>query len=329
MCWRIDEKPAAEPTPPPPSPPVNIAHTTYTGTVVLPSEQEVEQLGYKVKSHDSIKRGTTKYGKWYVLGRLGSGSFGTVDLGYDGKEYVAIKSLRSMTQTQQDEWAKETSIQMLLNPTGVTVKLYGFVNDRRSDLVMEAANAGDLMTYIERSSTIGVDKAEVRVLFKQLTQGLAKIHASEVVIRDIKPENILLFRQTDGLHAKYADFGLSSLTSQGSRSACGSPYYMPTEAFTLKPYKLKPSDVLALGLTLFQALSPTQSELRTEKQSTDHSQWPLGWYMSAPDLKQKNFMELEQQHPIAAELLRGMLEADVDKRLTAEQAGQHAWFAGK
>jgi serine/threonine protein kinase len=193
-------------------------------------------------------------------------------------------------------------------------------------MVMEVANAGDWATYIEKSIYSGPNEKEVQAMFRKLAQGLSKIHAAGVAVRDIKPENILLFRNKDGLTAKYADFGLSSLLSEPFEKACGSPYFLPIEAYTGNEYDLKSGDWFALGLSLFQALSPKFPLIREEINVLSDPKWPYGWYISAPDLNGYAFTQLAKNYPDAADLLKNMLAKEATDRWAGDQVTGHKWL---
>jgi len=72
-------------------------------------------------------------------------------------------------------------------------------------IVMEFVDGKTLREKIHQ------ERSELRVLLKhllQVSEGLAKAHASGIVHRDLKPDNIMITREG---HAKILDFGLAKL----------------------------------------------------------------------------------------------------------------------
>jgi predicted Ser/Thr protein kinase len=83
----------------------------------------------------------------------------------------------------------------------------------------------------------------------ELAAGLAAAHASGIVHRDFKPENIV--RSTDG-RVKILDFGLARLASNESRltqtgTTLGTPGYMPPEQLSGQDVDAR-TDVFAFGV---------------------------------------------------------------------------------
>ncbi len=88
--------------------------------------------------------------------------------------------------------------------------------DAFSYLVTEYCANGDLLTYFRgrRAAARGKDRpalflAEVVHLMRQLSAGVAYLHAHGIIHRDIKLKNLLI---TSGLALKIADFGLATET---------------------------------------------------------------------------------------------------------------------
>lgn len=70
---------------------------------------------------------------------------------------------------------------------------------------------------------------DARFYFLEIMYGLSYLHQSNIVYRDLKPQNLLI--NHDG-HIKIADFGLSKANMDGRKptySYCGSTEYMPPE----------------------------------------------------------------------------------------------------
>ncbi len=130
-------------------------------------------------------------------------------------------------------------------------------------LVMEYCAGGSLAERIaavrSQGQTLSVDL--VTNLARDMARGLAQMHQMDLVHRDIKPSNILL---TNENAAKVGDLGLAQTpggTSQRSRWGSlapkhpGTPGYMSPEQETLTAYLRPASDVYALGVVIFQALT--------------------------------------------------------------------------
>jgi formylglycine-generating enzyme required for sulfatase activity len=130
-------------------------------------------------------------------------------------------------------------------------------------LVMEYAPGGSLADRITRSVHNGqpVPLDQALKIGLDIAQGLAALHALDVVHRDLKPSNILFDAQGN---AKIADLGLAqvsrgvSMRSQlGSLAMAhpGTPEYMSPEQESSPAPLRPPSDIYALGLILFELLS--------------------------------------------------------------------------
>lgn len=131
-------------------------------------------------------------------------------------------------------------------------------------LEMEYAAGGSLADLEKHYQKLG-QPIPVEVVIRigcDLANGLAAIHASGVVHRDIAPKNILL--DEHGC-AKIADLGLAYISQadlsqreiQGSLAERhpGTPRYMSPEQETTQGHLSPASDVFACGLVLYQLLT--------------------------------------------------------------------------
>jgi formylglycine-generating enzyme required for sulfatase activity len=129
-------------------------------------------------------------------------------------------------------------------------------------LVMECASGGSLADRIDQARQSGqpilIDDAIQIAL--EVADGLAAIHALDVVHRDLKPSNILFDAQG---RAKIADLGLAQVPggpSMRSRLSQGVPHpgtpaYMSPEQINTTEHLSPASDVYALGAVLFEVLT--------------------------------------------------------------------------
>jgi serine/threonine protein kinase len=122
-------------------------------------------------------------------------------------------------------------------------------------LSMEYAQAGDLRKYlIQRGAPLDAEIAE-RFL-RQTLEALDFVHATGVIHRDIKPDNILVLNERE---IRLADFGLALLPGdepsiEELQSGVGSFGYLPPEVLEGVRYDQR-SDLYSLGLCFYEMLS--------------------------------------------------------------------------
>jgi serine/threonine-protein kinase len=194
-------------------------------------------------------------GKYRVIRLLGAGAFSWVyeAIDLDLEIPVALKVLRPEFAGQDAAEARfrreAATAARLRHPNIVTVRDVGQVDGA-------AFVAMDLhpLTLGRRLALMGrLPETEVVRLGLGIAAALATAHASGVIHRDIKPDNILL--DSDG-EAVVADFGLArALAGAASVSATnqvlGTPqYFSPEQARGLELDGR--SDLYALGVTLYR-----------------------------------------------------------------------------
>lgn len=96
-------------------------------------------------------------------------------------------------------------------------------------------------------------------LVKQVCRGIALAHRENppIIHRDIKPQNILVGYEADGLRARVSDFGLAKKVNPLTllATAAGTLAFKPPEVFTQHKSDSCAADVWALGTTLYLLLT--------------------------------------------------------------------------
>jgi serine/threonine-protein kinase len=96
-------------------------------------------------------------------------------------------------------------------------------------------------------------------LIKQVCRGLTQAHRGTppIIHRDIKPQNILVGYEADGLRARVSDFGLATKVNPLTllATAAGTLAFKPPEAFAERKGDSCAADVWALGVTLYLLLT--------------------------------------------------------------------------
>jgi WD40 repeat protein len=190
-------------------------------------------------------------GPYRMLGRLGAGGMGRVFLGRSaGGRLVAVKVIR-------DELAGDPEFRTRFRQEVAGARL---VSGLYTAPVVDADLDGPVpwlaTAYVDGPSLAGavasngpLPALSVLALAAALAEGLAAIHAAEVVHRDLKPSNVLL--AADG--PRIIDFGIAkaaeatSLTQSGL--VIGSPGFMSPEQAEGRAVG-PPSDVFSLGAVL-------------------------------------------------------------------------------
>ncbi|HEU4729553.1 MAG TPA: serine/threonine-protein kinase [Kofleriaceae bacterium] len=199
------------------------------------------------------------FGRFVMLGTLGSGGMGVVISAYDPTldRKVAIKLLRgdkvveAATRGRAQLVAEAQAMARLSHPNVVPVHEIAF-EEGSAFLVMEYVSGPTLrgwLTAAERPWT------EVLAMFLAAGDGLAAAHREGIVHRDFKPENVLIDR--DG-RARVGDFGLAAVVASEPRPAwprgvAGTLGYMAPEQLRGEPCDER-ADQFSFCVALWEAL---------------------------------------------------------------------------
>ncbi len=209
----------------------------------------------------TIPTGTLVEDQYRIVGRLGTGSMGTVFLAHDETldRSVAIKFARPdlIDAAFRARFLAEARAMARVNHPNV-VAVYAFGEyERVPYFVMEYVQGGNLQQWLDASSMLPGTDLAFRIL-DDLCRGVAAIHAAHTIHQDIKPDNILLDEE---LRPRVADLGLAVVHRLGQPSApelVGTPAYMaPEVAFprSLDPALRPRADVYSLACVAYQLLT--------------------------------------------------------------------------
>lgn len=159
--------------------------------------------------------------RWQKRNFIGGGTFGrvysAVDL--DNGEILAVKEINIQDSKSMQKIfpliKEEMSVLEILNHPNI-VSYYGVeVHRDKVNIFMEYCEGGSLAALLEHGRI--EDEMVTQVYTLQLLEGLAYLHESGIVHRDVKPENILL--DFNGV-IKYVDFGAAKkIANNGTRLA--------------------------------------------------------------------------------------------------------------
>ncbi|KAM4095278.1 hypothetical protein ACJW30_08G017700 [Castanea mollissima] len=213
-------------------------------------------FGIPVFSYTELEEATNNFD---IEKELGDGGFGTVYYGklHDGRE-VAVKRLYEHNYRRVEQFLNEVKILTRLHHKNL-VSLYGCTSrhSRELLLVYEFVPNGTVADHIHGDrATPGSLKWATRLSIAiETASALAYLHASDIIHRDVKTNNILL---DDNFCVKVADFGLSRLfpndVTHVSTAPQGTPGYVDPEYHQCYQLTSK-SDVYSFGVVLIELIS--------------------------------------------------------------------------
>jgi serine/threonine-protein kinase len=211
-------------------------------------------------------------GKYRVEGVLGEGGMGVVLAATHVRlgRRVALKLLRPDVKTDRTALRlvrEARSADRLRGPHVAEMIDVEMLPDGTPYLVLERLQGETLAERIARAGPLPLPEAAD--VLAQAAFGLAQAHAAGIVHRDVKPSNLFLTR--DALSAggapgtaplvKVLDFGIAKAAAPGDATltaeatGLGSPAYASPEQTRGARDVDARTDVWALGVTLFEALS--------------------------------------------------------------------------
>ncbi|XP_039751794.1 uncharacterized protein LOC120627810 [Pararge aegeria] len=254
-------------------------------------------------------------GNYELEKTIGTGNFAVVKLATHviTKSKVAIKII-DKSRLDEDNLKKtfrEIAIMKRLRHPHI-VRLYQVMESSHTlYLVTEYAPSGEIFDHLVAAGRMA--EAAAARAFSQMVAAVGYCHASGVVHRDLKAENLLLDRD---MNIKLADFGFSNEYTAGSPLStwCGSPPYAAPELFEGRQYDGPKADIWSLGVVLYVLVcgalpfdGSTLSELRATVLA---GKFRIPYFMS---------QECEQ-------LIRHMLVVEPERRLSLRGVARHRWL---
>ena len=199
-------------------------------------------------------------GRYAVERELGSGGMATVFLADDLKHHrpVAIKVLRPELAAVlgPDRFLREVAIAAQLNHPHIVALYDSGEADGLLFYVMPYIKGESLRAKLTREKQLPVEEAIA--ITRQVAAALNYAHARQVIHRDVKPENILLYEG----EAIVADFGIALAVSAAaderitqSGFAIGTPAYMSPEQAASERTLDARSDLYSLACVLYEMLA--------------------------------------------------------------------------
>jgi serine/threonine protein kinase len=205
-----------------------------------------------------------KYRIARVLGRGGMGSDFAIEHVIVGR-MMAMKVLNTWTDERDIERFKleARAATKIGSPHIVDVLDLGQLPDGTPYMVMEYLQGETLGQRLRQRGKL--TPTETAPIAMQILEGLGAAHKAGIVHRDLKPDNVFLARigNAEADQVKLLDFGVAlsrtatNRTSRLTRTgvAVGTPSYMSPEQASAERDLDATTDVYAVGVILYQALS--------------------------------------------------------------------------
>jgi len=205
--------------------------------------------GLQEIAHDALSYGDV----------LGEGGFGTVYQGTWQHSTVAIKQLKQQSLTEDsvaELHAEATVMSQLHNPH--IVQFYGFC--------FESPHFALVMEYMPDGSMYGLLHSDQPLTWDARTQmgidvgaGLEYLHQQDILHRDLKSMNVLLYQQAGAYRCKLTDFGLSKVKTETKLTTTvggkGTLAWMAPELFERRAIYSPASDVYSYAIVLWELAS--------------------------------------------------------------------------
>ena len=211
-----------------------------------------------------------KLGRYEVIRLLGAGGMGEVYLGHDTKldRDVAIKLMAAEFGNEANKlgrFAQEAKAAAALNHPNIAHVYEIGKTDGVNFIAMEYIDGETLGSWLSRTRPNISRQIEIAA---QAAGALAAAHASGIIHRDIKPDNLMI---AGGQQLKILDFGLAKLATRGPVSVgtedttqalanttpgmiLGTATYMSPEQARGEQVDSR-TDIFSLGVVIYEMLS--------------------------------------------------------------------------
>lgn len=212
--------------------------------------------------------GTVLDGKYRLETKIGSGGFAVVfratHLGLNRP--IAVKIFRPVPGNDSPEGVERFLMEGISacrvnHPNAVVVLDSGISSEGIAYMAMELLEGETLASNLRRHGKLSLRRTAQ--ILKPVCEAISEAHASKIIHRDIKPDNIFLHKAGNQEVVKIVDFGIAKLMAETvgnemclTASGClvGTPAYMAPERLKGEAYDGQ-SDVYSLGIILFEMLT--------------------------------------------------------------------------
>jgi mitogen-activated protein kinase kinase kinase len=314
------------------------------GRVLEESSEADRSLTYLSSSASNVNM------RWQQGNFVGGGTFGSVyaAINLDSGHLMAVKEIRlqdpTLIPTIAGQIRDEMNVLEVLNHPNV-VSYHGIeVHRDKVYIFMEFCSGGSLAGLLEHGRI--EDEQVIMVYALQLLEGLAYLHESGIVHRDIKPESkfhsisltsitvadfyLDILLNHNGV-IKYVDFGAAKVIARqgktlvaaeagkANKSMTGTPMYMSPEVIKGEnPGRAGAVDVWSLGCVILEMATG-----RRPWASLDN-EWAIMY-----NIAQGNPPQLpspDQLSPEGVDFLKKCFIRDPKKRASAAELLQHEWI---
>ncbi|OZJ02349.1 hypothetical protein BZG36_04388 [Bifiguratus adelaidae] len=255
---------------------------------------------------------------YIILESLGQGAYGVVKLAYhkdDPSQTKVVIKYIIKSRILVDCWTRDRylglipleihilhTLRRIPHPNIVTMNDYFEDEDHYYVEMNLHGNGMDLFDYIELNE--GMSEREIKHMFRQIASAVQHLHKNGIVHRDIKDENVTLDEKGN---AQLIDFGSAAYLKKGKKydTFCGTLDYAAPEVLQGKKYEGPPQDIWALGILLYTLI-----------------------YKENPfyNIDEIIARELQMPYVLCEDLIKRMLNRDVEKRPSIDQVLSHPWL---
>ncbi|XP_011059314.1 PREDICTED: serine/threonine-protein kinase 10 isoform X1 [Acromyrmex echinatior] len=272
----------------------------------------------KKKLYNNIKMDCNPEEFWEMVGELGDGAFGKVYKAQHklSNQLAAAKMCALEGEDDLSDFMIEIDILSECKHPNIVELHEAYFIEGKLWMLIEYCDGGavdSIMVELEKALT----EMQIAYICQHMTLGLAFLHKSKVVHRDLKAGNVLL---TMAGGVKIADFGVSAKnkhTLQKHDTFIGTPYWMAPEVvlcetFRDNPYDFK-VDIWSLGITLIEfaqmeppnhEMSPMRVLLKIQKGDPPKLDQPGKWSKEFNDFIAKALIKDPTSRPTADDLLK-------------------------
>lgn len=267
--------------------------------------------------------------------KLGQGAFGTVWRAVDRQSNaaVAVKQLDKASMprrgVKREDIEREINVMQAMNHENVLRLLDTFEDHSSIFLALEYCDGGDFGDKVNERG-LSLEEPQAAAWMRQILSAIAALHAKNVCHRDIKPDNFMVHGEV----LKLSDFGLALFLTRGRllTDKCGTPAFMAPEQHKLPKYSrgyTHAVDMWAAGVTMYMLMFGGRHPFLDDKMRMDEKRLMQG---AVDFVVPQSFFSFGMPgqprfSDAARRLCKRLVEPDLARRPTAEDACQDPWLA--